>query len=133
MIPEWVEKYVGIPFVEMMSEHSACDCYGLIRLIFKEQYDIELMDFTGQYATTKDGAIINDLIRDESQKWDKVSFPQFGDIVLYKVKGLLWHMGFFLADKLMLHTEPDVGAYIERVDSIRWKNRFEGYYRYNAG
>ena len=38
-------KYIDVPFVHRGRSFDGCDCYGLIRLIYKEELSIELPDF----------------------------------------------------------------------------------------
>ena len=132
MLPNWIRKYVGIPFKERSSSFDGCDCYGLFRLIYNEQYSICLPDYTDQYDSTKNGETIHHLIERESLKWEKVRDEKEGDAVLFRCKNLIWHIGFVLIKDLMIHTEEDIDACIEKIDSIRWRNRTEGFYRYNG-
>lgn len=43
--PPWVGRYVGIPFLDRGSSIHGCYCWGLVRLVFKEQLAIELPSY----------------------------------------------------------------------------------------
>ena len=52
MIPPWVEPYIGIPFVEggrSVADDGGLDCWGLVTLIYREHYGIELPSYDGPY------------------------------------------------------------------------------------
>ena len=133
MIAAWVKNYIGIPFVEKGSVHTGCDCYGLIRLIYKEHFNIDLTDFTSAYSTTKDSCAISKIIEKETILWEKVRDEKEGDVTLFRIKNMLWHVGFIVEKNMMLHTmEGCVDSCIERIDSLLWKNRLEGFYRFNG-
>ena len=43
----WLNTYIGIPYVFGGRDHKGVDCYGLIKLLFTEQYDEALPDWAG--------------------------------------------------------------------------------------
>ena len=34
----WWNKYVGIPYAPGMSSRDGCDCWGLVRLVYREEF-----------------------------------------------------------------------------------------------
>jgi len=132
MLPTWVGKYVGIPFKELGRDCSGCDCYGLVLMVLKKEFGVEPPDYTGRYDTTRNGQAIDNIIERESAKWDLVDTPRVGDAVLFRVAGLKWHIGVMVGLDVVLHTERGKNTIVERIDSLRWRNRIEGYYRYDG-
>ena len=47
---KWVNNYIGIPFVSGGRDKTGCDCYGLVRLILQNEYNIELPLLSGDYT-----------------------------------------------------------------------------------
>ncbi len=125
----WANEYVGIPFEEKGRGHAGCDCWGLARLVLKEQFDVDLMDHDGDYETVKDRHAIAVAVENDLPNWVETKKPQCGDVVLLRCKGLPLHIGVMLNRRRMLHILEGINAGTERLDSIVWKDRIIGYYR----
>ena len=59
----WVEKYVGIPFVSGGRDKTGLDCYGLVRLVLRDEYGYNLPVFNGDYTNADNVLVFN---------WDSV-------------------------------------------------------------
>ena len=132
-IPSWVAKYVGVPFEDHGRAFTGCDCWGLVLLVYKNEFGIDLPSFDDDYTDAFSCTEISATICQQEQLadvWTKVELPQVGDIVICIVQTLPWHLGVYVGGKRMLHTEKKTDAVIERLDSISWRNRIRGYYRY---
>lgn len=42
----WSAKYLGIPYVEGACGETACDCWGLVRMVFQKELGYELPEVT---------------------------------------------------------------------------------------
>lgn len=54
---------------------------------------------------------------------------QVGDLVVLSIGGIPAHIGLYAGEGLMLHSMDETGAVLERLDSLRWRNRIYGYWR----
>ena len=129
-IPQWAIDYVGVPFVEHGRDAGGCDCWGLVRLVYREVFGRVLPGYYGAYSDSHDGASISALINREARHWAPVDKPRPGDVVVCRIEGRPWHVGVLLTEGVMLHTERGTDAVVERIDGLRWQRRIEGYYRY---
>lgn len=123
-------KYVGIPFVDHGRDATGCDCWGLVRLIYKNEFDIDLPDLGPLYGCTTDKDGMKRVYEDQLVKWSKVKKPQIGDVVLLRIKGLPVHVGVMVDKGVMLHAERGIDSVVERVENSLWRNRVEGFYHY---
>lgn len=134
MLPEWVEKYIGLPFEDRGRSKSGCDCWGLVRLILKEEMGIEVIDFSNSYRDTADSKTIRQLIEEEEKQWIQIAFDEatLGDAIIMRYREYPMHIGLVLEPGVMIHTERGKEAVIERYDRLNWINKIVGFYRYDS-
>lgn len=123
------EPYLFIPFKEKGRDWSGCDCWGLVRLVYKEQLDIELPEFNG-YKTLKDREVIDQMIEGNIGHWIEIPAgeEQIGDGVLMRLLGRP-HMGVVCRVNHVLHTNES-GATTEDYTRPNLRNRVIGFRRY---
>jgi cell wall-associated NlpC family hydrolase len=118
-------KYIGIPFKYGGRTHDELDCYGLVMLLYKELYGMEVPDVTSP-TFIKD---IHDLVASEKLKWTPCELEE-GAVIIFNIKGYGSHVGMYIGDDYMIHTwEATGGVTIERV-GINWKHRILGVYKW---
>ena len=131
MTPSWPDKYVGIPFEDKGRDHNGADCWGLLRLVYMDQLNICLDDFSADYVCARDVENIRAIIRVQTWlNWMRVKLPREFDAVLIQINGDPWHCGVYIGDYNFLHTDRKTDAIIERTDAPRWQPRIQGFYRY---
>jgi len=114
-IPSWVEHYISIPYEEV-------DCWGLVQLVYKEVFDIELPGVTEQRDLIRSGEWI-----DVFSEGNGIQVP---DVLLFKNTAIKKHVGIILTGDYMLHTESTCGtSVIERWTARYWKPRLMAIYR----
>ena len=128
--PSWVKKYVGIPFAYKGRTPAGADCYGLICLVYRNEYHIVLADYLYD-----DNPNRNDIARlfydgKSSPSWRMVVFHQPDDIVLFHTQGVPFHCGLIIDDQYMLHTSEKIESCIERFTRPEWRNRILAFYRH---
>lgn len=129
--PEWVGDYVNIPFADKGRDIGGCDCYGLIRIVYRDVLGIRLPEYKEVYSNTKDNKGMSALFMNESAKWKKVISPiLFLDVVVLRVDGLPIHCGLVVAKGKMLHSLRACNSAIESYNELLWKNRIVGFYRH---
>lgn len=129
-----VLPYLHIPFADKGRDFTGCDCWGLVALIYKREYNIILPDYLDCYAAADDKEAISDKISDEkNNQWISVEAGKetSGDVVLLRMYNLPMHVGVVLKPrKLMLHTLKGINVSVERYNDVRWQNKILGFYRH---
>ena len=131
----WWNRYVGIPFAPGGNGVSGCDCWGLVRLVYRREFRIELpgVILDVEKGSVTDAAFVSpmlDLVRDAF--WERVSVPSPGDVAVFRVRGYDSHVGLVTVPGYMLHVREGKDAVIEAYDRRFWKNAFRGVYRYRG-
>lgn len=134
MIPCWAAEYVGLPFKDKGRDRNGLDCWGLVALVMREQFGIELPSYADNYVSAMERDEIAALLTASipSNGWQPVAdAAQAGDGVVFRVLNAPWHVGIVLDAEHFLHVVEGGGcSLIERLDSHRWVRRIVGIYRH---
>lgn len=128
----WCNDYIKVPFAEHGRTREGCDCWGLTRLIYKEQLGIDLPVLL-DYKNTKDGKSIAELYEVEHRDWLEIPIGQEQpfDVLVFKMMGLPTHVAVVVQKDLMIHSEKGCGTHISEYNREKqWKTRLVGVYRY---
>ncbi|MCL2721738.1 MAG: NlpC/P60 family protein [Treponema sp.] len=127
---EWVKKYIGIPFISNGRTIEGCDCYGLIRMILKNEYNTNLPEFSNNYndaLNVKETAKLFEEHRPVLAA-EKIEKPEEGAVVLITEHGVPAHVGIVAGDGYILHTGIKTGSVCQRDTHPALSGRIEGYY-----
>jgi len=124
------EPYSGIPYQCKGRTHEGVDCWGLIYLFYKEQLGITLPTYDTLYQDSFDKRHIGQLIDAMRGDWVKVPDMAEGDVVLFRSAGYNFHVGLIMNRSRFMHVVNEVGVVIERLDSVLWNKRQQGFFRY---
>ena len=128
---KWAGKYIGIPFVSNGRTMAGCDCYGLVRLVLLNEYDIKLPELSYDYS---DALNIRETVKLFEENLPvlaatKIKEPEEKAIVIITESGRPCHIGIVAGDGFVLHTGVKTGAVCQRVTHPGLRGRIEGYYR----
>lgn len=126
----WSNNYIGIPFKYKGRDENGLDCWGLVRLIYKNEYNISLPSFSEEYADS-DIDRIQELIAQYKEGWESVDSPTEGTVVLLKVMGAESHVGVAISPTHFIHAREGYDSAIEAFESPYWKRRVVGHFKYN--
>ena len=125
----WHNDYIGIQYKEKgRTREEGLDCWGLVRLVQKEQFNNELPSFVEQQ--TSDEAELEELFATQREGWVQVQDYKEGDVILFKVMGFESHVGTYIGDGKFLNISQGRTSVIERLDSSKWERRIVGAFRY---
>lgn len=131
MIENWWNNYIGLPYEAKGRTRDGLDCWGLVRLVYAEQFEIPLPCLAEQYEAD-DRSREAELIAIGKEGWEKTEQPRSGDVVLCRIEGQETHVGLLTQPGFFLHVRQGQNSVVERMDSGAWKHRIVGVYRYRA-
>lgn len=125
-----LDKYIGIPFVDRKSTFQECDCFGLIRLLYKNEMKIDVAQpLSSAYETKK---VYNEYLKEIASNWKEVKEPEMFDVVGMahdtKHPDIVQHFGIYIGNGKMIHTLEEIGSHI--VDLEEYKYFIKGFYRW---
>lgn len=125
-----LEKYIGLKYKEKGRDFDGLDCWGLVRLVYKNEFKIDLPSFSSEYTQT-DVSRIEELIAQYKEGWESIEQPEEGSIVLFRVLGSESHVGIVVNSEQFLHVRENQDSAIENFSSPFWKKRIVGYFKYS--
>lgn len=116
-----MRKYVGIPFVNHGSDFSGADCFGLIRLFYKEEFGYIVPD---PKVSCDHGLLAFDTYLDEIQShWNTIVCPQEFCVVAMahdvRMPKVIQHFGIYHEGNV-LHSLEKVGSHIVPAHKLKW-------------
>ena len=125
----WWAKYVGIPFLDGGRDMAGLDCWGLVRLIYAQELDIDLPDY-GE-VSAKDLLRVARSLDAGSERWLSVDDPVEFDLVAMRLYDRAWvgHVGVMLGARTMIHTEDRIAVSVVPVDHFTVRDRISSYRR----
>jgi len=128
---EWVKKYVGIPFASNGRTTEGCDCYGLARLVLRNEYGIELPELSDDYSDALNVAETARLFKEHLPvlAGEKISAPRERAVAVITEHGIAAHIGIAAGGGYILHTGIKTGSVCQRETHPALRGRIEGYYR----
>jgi cell wall-associated NlpC family hydrolase len=133
----WWNNYFDVPFASKGRTRAGCDCYGLVRLVYKEQLSKDLPELL-DYLSANDGESISRLVEEEKRSLEGLvevtEIQDFDLVVILDSANQPTHVGIVCdGGRRFLHTmDGFVGALAERLDSVRWQRRIESFWRFES-
>ena len=128
----WCNNYISVPFADKGRTRLGCDCWGLARIIYREQLNIDLPELL-EYGNTKDSKSIAELYDVEHKVWSEVPLGEEKpfDILVFNIYGLPCHVAVVVDNGLMIHCEKGCGTHLSEYNKeAQWSQRLAGIYRY---
>ena len=131
MMYEWVKRYIGIPFVSNGRSIDGCDCYGLVRLVLRNEYGVDLPEMSDNYT---DALNVRETARLFAENLpvlagEKIDAPEEKAVVVITEHGAAAHIGIVAGGGYVLHTGAKTGSVCQRATHPGLRGRIEGYYR----
>ena len=122
-------KYIGLPYQQNGRTWQGVDCWGLARLIYKHELNIELPSYEDLYVGSWDQQV-SKLIEYHREGWQQVQVPELYDLCVFNIYGEPAHVGVYVGNGSFIHSRDGSDVAIEKINSPLWKKRLDGYFRY---
>lgn len=131
MIPQWAESYIGIPFEDSDKDtRNGTNCWGLTRLIYREQLGIYLPSLIANYGTSLNPrAIHSEVEKQIKESWPEIDKPLPFDILVVRYIKDASHIGVVIDNRYFLHTFEGNSSHYDDYTSWKWKHRVVGFHR----
>jgi hypothetical protein len=123
------DKYIGLPYLANGRTEAGVDCWGLVRLFYKNELNIDLPSYVDDYNGPYDPAIISLMDQYKEVEWKKQAVPEAGDVCVFNIYGEPCHVGVYVGNNKFIHSRENKDVVIESITSPKWANRLEGYYK----
>lgn len=122
-----ISRYIGIPFKDGGRDFSGLDCWGLVRLAWKEEEGVLMPDMGDEYSSAFERGDVCGLFgKYTAQDWneDVTKEPRRPlDVLVFSFGMLELHAGLWVAPGEMLHVMQGMETCVERYDTFKWKRR----------
>ena len=126
-------KFIGIPYKHLGRDFSGVDCYGLITLVVKELFSINLPDFTDLLyskdrfdISSKEDHILNSI----GVVWIPIGRPyHIFDALIFNSNednSMSTHTGLYIGDEKFIHIVDNQTSMVSTLDTSYWKNKLYG-------
>jgi len=128
--PVNTDKYLGIPFLHLGRSWDGADCYGLVKLFYKTEFDIVLPEYN--YIKDWQDKDFNYIEKEIWSKFIKIEQPQKYCLATFKhmcgkIDG---HIGIMLDDISFLHIKRNSMAMISKLTNEYCRKSFSAFWEY---
>lgn len=109
----WYEKYLGIPFAHNHFSFDACDCGGLVLLVYKNEHiaDLPRLNNCVKFNNKEKHKAIFDYV-DYFEQVEKYRIQEF-DVFIQLVSNNIIHCGLIVDSEQVLHAIQDGSVKLE--------------------
>lgn len=123
-----VNNYVGKPYVE-----DSFDCYGLVKLVYKEDLGIDLPAYFYLGSNHQQSVQCAIEVGSKDSLWESTNIIQEYDLLFFRINGYICHVGIAVDGNNFIHNFPGRNVTYESLNAISWKNRFAFALRFSCG
>ncbi len=128
---EWWARYIGLPFEDGGRGPHTVDCWGLLRLCYRDRLGVDLPSY-GEISARDLIRVARAMDAGKDDGWRSVSVPREMDVVLMRSGrggARVVHVGVMVDARRVLHTEATSAAAVVPVTHFSVAGRIVGYRR----
>jgi cell wall-associated NlpC family hydrolase len=119
----WAAKYVGMKHVPGGRGPEAVDCWGLLRMAYRDRFGIELPELPGVTVGSLYQSVA--VVQREFPSWEEVGEPFDGAAVAMSQRKAIHHVGIYVQTPQdggrILHCWDSYNVIVDTVARIRLK------------
>ena len=123
-------KFIGLPYKHRGASMDGCDCYGLVKLFYRDVMSVDLPDYQIMYSDTFDKEECSGVVADVCGEWIEVDEPSFGSVLTFSIMGAICHVGIHIGDGDFVHSFNGTNSCIESIRDISWNKRLHKAYEW---
>lgn len=129
-----LSAYVGLPYRAQGRDRDGVDCWGLLRLFYRDELGIDLPGFRDDYTCAGERRELDALIAGNAEggPWRRVRHVRHYDGLLFRVGPFASHVAMAIGGGRMLHVHADARSVIQPIRTPLWRDRLVGIYRHEA-
>ena len=124
-----IAKYLGIPFKHRGSDQSGVDCYGLARLFYNAEFDVDILNY--EYDENWCSRGFDWIQKYFKENWIKIDWPERYGAVGFRMPGykVEHHLGIVLHDlDSFLHSPLNKPVCVSKLSQPVWKRSISSFY-----
>jgi cell wall-associated NlpC family hydrolase len=130
-----MKEYIGVPYREHGRDIDGFDCIGLVLHVLNHKYGKNVPDMW-RYDDPESIEVAQTFMVEVVAAGTHISHwkpcdAKPGAIVLFRVRGIIRHIGIMVSEKSFLHTMKNVNTCVENIDNPVWSKRIEGFYEWS--
>jgi cell wall-associated NlpC family hydrolase len=134
IVESWSNVYIGLPWRARGAERDGVDCYGLLRLVYRERLGLDLVSYADRYVTADERVEIAAIIAEASQigDWRRITpgTERAFDVALFRFQGVESHLAIVTRPGIALHVDTRNGAHLIHYREQPWSLRLTGFCRH---
>ncbi|MDF2152175.1 NlpC/P60 family protein [Vibrio sp. CAU 1672] len=107
---QFYREWYGTPYRLGGTQKSGIDCSAFVQKAFLEAYQLSLPRTAKQQS-----------IKGKQLSWNEA---KQGDLVFFKTRRNVYHVGIYLGNKQFMHASTSKGVIISRIDTPYWADKF---------
>jgi hypothetical protein len=103
-------NWKGVPYRFGGTTKKGVDCSGFVQAVYKNSFQINIVRNTEEQA--KSGLFVNR------------NALKVGDLVFFKTRWKVRHVGIYLGDNQFVHASTSKGVVISSLNNVYWKKKY---------
>lgn len=127
-----MNKFIGVPFSDAKESFKGANCYGLVRLFYREELGIIIPSL--DVPSNHSNKVFATFLKQISEHWESVDVPNYGDVVAMSQDlshpKIVQHVGVYIGNGKILHTLNKLNSHVSNIETLR--PIIKGFYKWHT-